>query len=44
MTEPRVPPHMRRARLARRTQIVLAVAAAIYAIYRLTAPFRGARR
>jgi hypothetical protein len=42
VTEPRVPRHMRRARLARRTQIVLALAAAIYAIYRLTAAFRGA--
>jgi hypothetical protein len=41
MAERRVPPHMRRARLARRAQLVLALAAAAYALYRLSAAFRG---
>ena len=40
MSEPRLPPHMRRARLARRAQFVLALVAAAFVLYRLVAVFR----
>jgi hypothetical protein len=39
--ERRPPPHIRRARLAKRVQIVLAIAAAVFAIYRLAALLSG---
>jgi hypothetical protein len=41
--EPRVPPHLRRARFARRTQLVLVVVAALFTLYRMTAMFRRRR-
>jgi hypothetical protein len=41
MNEHRPPPHIRRARLAKRVQLLLAIAAAVFAIYRLTALLTG---
>ena len=41
MTDPKVPPHLKRARFARRTQIAIAIAAAVFTLYRLSAIFRG---
>ena len=40
MSDPRVPPHMRRARLQRRAQLLLAIVAAVFVLYRLAAVFR----
>jgi hypothetical protein len=39
MSEPRKPTHLRRAKLAKRAQLVLAIAAAAFAVYRIAAQF-----
>jgi hypothetical protein len=41
MNEHRPPSHIRRARLAKRVQLLLAIAAAVFAIYRLAAVLTG---
>lgn len=37
MSDRELPPHLRRARLARRSQLVLAILAAAFVLYRLAA-------
>jgi hypothetical protein len=41
MNESRPPSHIRRARFAKRVQLLLAIAAAVFAIYRLAALLTG---
>jgi len=41
MPAPRTPAHLRRAKLAKRVQLILVAASVAFALYRLLAIFRG---